>query len=678
MQKYFILAAISFLASLLLTPLVRTLAFRIGAVDSPGKRKVHRVPTPRLGGVAIVLSVSLSVAVFFASELLSTGVTPLRSEAWMPVLLGGALIFFIGVWDDIRPLRAWVKFLFQLAAALVAIYYGLYIKEISLFGSDRFELGFLAWPITILWIVGITNAFNLVDGLDGLAAGLALIAGGTSATLFLLRGDASTALFLIILVAALAGFLRYNFNPATIFLGDSGSLVIGYSLAVTAIAGSQKQATALAVLIPLLVFGLPIIDTLLSMLRRFVGGLRMFTSYKAPVKEQIRCLKRMFEADQRHIHHRLLAIGFSHRSAVLVLYLLSLGLSLLATISMLAQYRNAGIILVIVGLAAYLGIRKLGYEELTFLRAGTLLGWYEQLGFDRRFFLGFLDIALIAAAYWGAFALKYEFAWSAELKGWYMETFPLVLLAQLVCFIASGLYRGVWRALGVGDLIQVVVAVGVSVAISFSVAVISQPPGNAIYSFFCIDFLLLAILALSTRSMHRILDYLKHREQASGKEVLVYGAGRGGQFVVRELLQNIAFNLRPIGFIDDEPRLLNRSINRLPVLGSSRDLSLLLNARGVDALIVSSKKITPARLKNVLDLCRARQIKVLRYSFNIEPMEETPVTPRTRSASPATGGTGHNLAPGLKTSFKHVSPDETSGRRSVALTLAEFNSSLSK
>jgi UDP-GlcNAc:undecaprenyl-phosphate GlcNAc-1-phosphate transferase len=620
-QKYIILAAVSFLASLLLTPVIRTLAFRVGAVDSPGKRKVHRIPTPRLGGVSIVLSVGLSIWIFFTSDLLNTNVTRLPSEVSMALLLGGALTFFIGVWDDIKPVPASIKFLFQLAAAWIAVYYGLYVEQISMFGSDRLDLGSLAWPITILWIVGITNAFNLVDGLDGLAAGLALIAAGTCATLFLLGGDASNALFLVILIGALAGFLWYNFNPATIFLGDSGSLVIGYVLAVSAIAGSQKQATTLAVLIPFLVFGLPIIDTFLAMLRRFLGSLRMFKSIKVPLKEHVRGLKRVFEADQGHIHHRLLAIGFSHRNAVLVLYVFALGLSLLATISMLAHFRNVGIILVIVGLAVYIGIHKLGYEELQLFKAGTLLEWYEQFGFDRRFFLVFLDLALIAVAYWASFSLKYEFAWSSEVRNWYLESFPVVLLIQVVAFVCFGLYKGVWRALGIGDLIQIVLAVAVSIAISFSIAVISEPPGNAVYSFFCIDFLLLAMLICGSRSMHRVLSHFRQHEQTRGSDVLIYGAGRRGQSLIREILDNPSLQWRPIGFIDDEPALIHCTINRFPVLGSSRDLTRLLESRPIRGLIISSTKIAGHQLNTVLRLCRQREIKVLRYSLSIDPLD---------------------------------------------------------
>jgi UDP-GlcNAc:undecaprenyl-phosphate GlcNAc-1-phosphate transferase len=531
------------------------------------------------------------------------------------------VVFFVGVWDDFRPVPAWVKFLFQAAAAGIAIWFGVRIEHVSLLGGNILDLGMLAFPLTFLWIVGITNAFNLADGLDGLAAGLASIAAGTCAAIFLLRGDAQDTMLLTILLGALLGFLRYNFNPSTIFLGDSGSLMIGYILGVTAITGSQKGATALAVVIPLLVFGLPILDTLLSMIRRFVSGLSLIKSYKAPLKERILCAKRMFEADQGHIHHKLIAIGLSHRNAVLILYTLALGLSLMALISVAAQYRNAGIILVSVGLATYIGIRKLGYEEVAFLRRGTLLRWYEQLPFNRLFYLGFVDIVLITAAYWGAFVLKYELASTMDFKPWYLSMFPLVLLVQLGAFYVFGLYRGVWRAMGVGDLIRVSLAVGSSVALSYIVTVISMPP-TSVLSFFCIDLLVLGILVVGTRSAYRVLDYARQREVCKGGGVLVYGAGRGGQLILNELFQNTGLGLRPVGFLDDNPTLRGRTVNRVPVLGTSDDLASITKTRSISSLIISSTKITGDRLDKVINLCQERHITVLQGYLQLEPIVE--------------------------------------------------------
>ena len=617
----------SFLTSLALTPLVRILAIRLGAVDRPGERKIHTGLIPRLGGLSVVLSAALAFLVAYGVTSVLGDFNHFDLGAWMPILAGGALVLFVGIWDDLRPVPPWVKFLFQATAAGVAIGFGIRIERVTFFGGGPLDLGVLALPITFLWIVGLTNAFNLVDGLDGLAAGLASIAAGTSAAIFLLRGDVNDAMLLLILLGALLGFLRYNFNPATIFLGDSGSLFVGYVLAVTAITGSQKGATTLAVVTPLLVFGLPIADTLLSMVRRFVGGLRLVQPELVPFKDRILGAKRMFQADQRHIHHRLVDLGFSHRKAVLVLYALAFGLSCLALISVLAQYRNAGIILIVVGLATYIGIHKLGYEEVKFLKTGTLLRWYEHLAFNRLFFLGFADILLISAGYWAAFALKYGLFWPPELKAWYADAFPLVLMIQLAIFAVFGLYRGVWRAMGIGDLIRIGSAIGAALALSFSVAVVSSPPAGAL-EFFCIDFFVLGALVVGSRSAYRILDYVRQREGIIAGTTLIYGAGRGGQLVLKELLQNTEVGLRPIGFLDDDPKLKGRTLNRVPVFGNGSELACVMDLHPVAALVISSDKINGERLDQVIRLCREREVAVLRGRVHIEPLERNGAPPR--------------------------------------------------
>src|SRR5437867_8226168 len=219
MIKYLLLFLVSCVLSLILTPLVRLLALRIGAVDRPGVRKIHTQPVARLGGVGVVLAASLTAVLAVALEGIGDGFIRVDLGAWTPLLLGGSIVFLAGVWDDIRPLSARTKFLFQAAAAGVAIWMGVRIDQVYFLATGTVDLGLLAIPLTFLWIVGITNAFNLVDGLDGLAAGLASIAAGTCAAIFLLRGDAQDAMLVVILVGALAGVLRYNFNPAKIFLG---------------------------------------------------------------------------------------------------------------------------------------------------------------------------------------------------------------------------------------------------------------------------------------------------------------------------------------------------------------------------------------------------------------------------------------------------------------------------
>jgi UDP-GlcNAc:undecaprenyl-phosphate GlcNAc-1-phosphate transferase len=538
---------------------------------------------------------------------------------WLSVLPGGGIILLVGIWDDLRPVQAWVKFCCIATGAGIALWLGIRLENVSLFGSNSIDLGALSLPLTFVWIVGITNAFNLVDGLDGLAAGLAIIAAGASAAILLLHGEAQTSLLLAILLGALLGFLPYNFNPAKIFLGDCGSLVIGYILAVTSVMTVPKRATALAIVTPLLIFGLPMIDTLLSMARRLIGRLQVLQSIRAPLKAQIRGAKSMFEPDQRHIHHRLLALGFSHRNAVLFLYALALGLSSMALLSVFAHHRNTGIILITVGLATYVGLRKLGYEEITFLRAGTLLRWCESLTFNRRFFVGFIDLMLTTAAYWGAFVLQYPLPWGAELKAWYRGTFPLILVVQLTCLYALGLYRGVWRAAAIGDLIRVVAVVPLAVILSYIVAVVSLPPGDTL-RFFLLDALLLSALIVGVRSTYRVLDYMQQCAHVTGEATLIYGAGRGGQLVLRELRQNPDLGLRPIGFLDDNPRLQGLVVHGIPVLGSITGLRSIIEAHSISCLIVSSSKIKPERLGQAISICQEWRIPMLQAYLKLEPV----------------------------------------------------------
>jgi UDP-GlcNAc:undecaprenyl-phosphate GlcNAc-1-phosphate transferase len=609
----------AFCASLLLTPLVRSLAVRIGAIDQPGERKIHAVSMPRLGGVGVVGSAVVTVLTAGAVESWIGGVFTFNLEAWTPVFLGGTIVFLGGVWDDLRTLPAWGKFLFQALAAGIAIWCGIRVEQVSLLGSGSISLGILAFPLTFLWIVGITNAFNLVDGLDGLASGLAIIAAGTCATIFFLNGDTHAVPFILILLGALLGFLPYNFNPATIFLGDSGSQVVGYVLAVTALTGSRRGAQTLAVIIPLLIFGVPIIDTLLSMIRRFVGSLRLLRASRARLKERILCVKHMFAADQRHIHHRLLALGFSHRNAVLLFYALALGLSGLAFLSVLAQYRNAGVILLAVGVATFIGVRKLGYDEMAFLHTVTLLRWYEEVQFNHRFFLGFVDMVLMTLAYWGAFLLKYELPWTSELMVWYGNTFPWVLVLQLVAFAAAGLYRGVCRAAEVGDLMHVAGVTLLAVALSYAFAVLYIPPQGT-PGFFAIDALALGTLVVSVRSMYRVLEYLLPGETATSGTALIYGAGQDGQLLLRELRRHPHLGLQPIGFLDDDPTLHHRMVQRVPVLGSGEALKSVIDRQPIAALILSSSRLQGYRVRRAISLCQERGIPVLRGDLQLVPV----------------------------------------------------------
>jgi UDP-GlcNAc:undecaprenyl-phosphate GlcNAc-1-phosphate transferase len=603
--------------ALALTPLVRRLAQAMGVVDQPSARKIHTAPVPLLGGVSVIAAVGLTILAAIAFEQVTSQNLPFDISAVKPILLGGALVFCVGVWDDCRPLPVWLKFALQAVAAGVTVGYGIRVNHISLFGGSGFHLGVWGLPISFLWLIGITNAFNLLDGLDGLATGLAIIIAASNAAFFYLLGDTRDLLLLLILLGALLGFLRYNFNPATIFLGDSGSLVIGYVLAATALSGTQKSVTTLAVVVPLLVFGLPIADTLLSMTRRFLSSLHLLQSSKARLKDRLLCTKAMFEADKRHIHHRLLALGLSHRNAVLLLYGIALGLSSLALLSVLAQYRNAGMMLITFGAITYIGIRKLGYDEVVLLRSGTVLRWYEQAKVNRRLCHVLIDMALISLAYWGALLLKYDTLRPESLHAWHLQAFPIKLVMQLVFFYLMDVYRGVWRAFGIHDLIRLSGALLLASMLTYSVALLHTAPEGTL-SFFCIDAVLLGMLIVTVRGGYQILDALRYPVSATGKETLIYGAGRRGQLMLKELQQHTG--LQPVGFLDDDNTLHGRTVNRIPVLGSADDLKSILEHRPIDCLVLSSDHISELRLRRMATVCRECNIAVVQSSIHLQTL----------------------------------------------------------
>ena len=290
----------AFLVTFGLVPTVARLALLIGAVDNPNRRKVHEFPTPRLGGVAIYIGflVAMGTAVILAALLNRH----LNLNIFFGILFGGTILVLLGIIDDMRGLTPWVKFLFQFLAAAIAFGYGIRIEWLTNPFDSLITLGIFAIPITLLWVVGITNAVNLLDGLDGLAAGVTAIA---SATLFLVAlrtHQVDAAIYMIALAGCALGFLRYNFNPASIFLGDSGSLFLGFILACSSVAGVLKSTILVALIIPILILGIPIYDTASVIIRR--------VSSRQPV----------FSADKRHLHHRLLKAGFTQRQAVLAIY----------------------------------------------------------------------------------------------------------------------------------------------------------------------------------------------------------------------------------------------------------------------------------------------------------------------------------------------------------------------
>ena len=305
------------LLSYVCTPLVRVLAFKIGAVDVPKDgRRMHSVPIPRIGGLAIFLGFALTILAFCPmSRFLATA------------LFGGLVIVVMGVLDDIFALNAWLKLAVQVLVAVFAIVEGVTIEFISM-GNKMIPLGGWAIPITLVWVVGLTNSINLIDGLDGLACGVSAICSMSLFVVMIILGDFRSALVIAIVIGACIGFFPFNAHPAKIFMGDTGAQMLGYLLSLISIEGVFKTHTVFSFLIPLSIFGLPIFDTLFAIVRRLIHG-------KSP-----------FSSDRGHIHHRLIDMGFGQRKSTKILYSICGILGIAAVLLTLKYYVPAALIFI--------------------------------------------------------------------------------------------------------------------------------------------------------------------------------------------------------------------------------------------------------------------------------------------------------------------------------------------
>lgn len=338
--------AVAFISALVLTPLVIQFAFQIKAVDQPNYRKVHQKAMPRIGGLAI-----------FGAFLIGYFVLRPEDEHAVYILLGAILIILTGFLDDLLNITPKAKLLGQLAAAGIVIYGGLQVTFITLPLIGVIEFGYLSIPITLLWIVGITNAINLIDGLDGLAAGVSTIALIAMAVMAAIMGDVFVMGVALVLAASAIGFLFYNFHPAKIFMGDTGSLFLGFMISVLALSGF-KNVALISFIIPVLMLGVPVSDTFFAIIRR----IRLKQPISAP--------------DKSHLHHRLIAIGFSHRQTVIIIYFIAILFGVTAILFSQATVWGAVVLLIVVLLVIEIFVEVIGlagdnYRPLLNLVRGT-------------------------------------------------------------------------------------------------------------------------------------------------------------------------------------------------------------------------------------------------------------------------------------------------------------------
>jgi len=575
---YLVFFAAAFLLSLIFTPLVRVLARKTGQVAVPRDTRWSKKETALLGGLAIFAA---TVIAWWGAVVLS-GYQGF-GKPFLPIILCAAGIFLVGLVDDIVSLVPQHK----LAAQIVIV---------SLFMTFGFRLD---WTISrtadlflsILWLVGITNAFNLLDNMDGLAAGTAFIA---AAFIFLTHYtdpaiSAMTGPILIlcaVYMGALLGFLVYNFNPASIFMGDAGSLFIGFMMGALTMVGSETETLGhsagrlLSVIaIPIFILFIPILDT------GFVSFMRKF--FRRPISQ----------GGKDHSSHRLVAIGFSERKAVLVLYAFAAVSGLLA---LAVNSLSIGITLVLILLyllfVAFFWIylaRVKVYEEKSLLYDngfGAITPLIIQVTYRRRLFEVLLDLVLVSTAYYTAYLLRFEgpvYYLIGDNFRFFLKSLPIVVACQIFCFYIMGVYRGIWESTGLSDLIDYIKAITLGTVSSMLILLFIYRFVSFSRAVFFIYWVLLLVLISLSRLSFRLVDEGVKKGKQKGKPTLIYGAGAGGQMVAREIENNPALGLVIEGFLDDNPRKLKKKIMGYSVVGGRTDLDKIIRKKGIQQIIVS-------------------------------------------------------------------------------------------
>lgn len=601
----FLAVAASAILALVLTPLVRTLARRYGMVAKPKTDRWHKKPTAMLGGVAIWLAVVVSYLVFIRPATQGWGHFP---GSFLDVVMGAStFLFLVGLADDFLHTKPYQKLIGQVMGSAFIIYYGLALPWTS--------YSALNVALTIFWLIGITNAVNLLDNMDGLASGIAIIASGFLALSFLATGQLTEALMLMTFAGALLGFLVYNSSPASIFMGDCGSMFIGFFLASAAlvnVSGGRSRSLLPVLAVPILVLFIPIFDT------TFVTILRKLSGRAAS------------QGGRDHTSHRLVALGMSERHAVWMLYGLA---ALSGVLALLVQEVKldvslaaiAGFTILLTLLGVYLAGVKVYDETEEALAAGenSLYAFLIDFSYKRRIFEVLLDVILILLAYWGAYAVKFGALSGSAAWKLFLRTLPVLVFVKMAAFLVMGVYRGIWRYTSLDDLIVFAKAVVLSSVLSVMVVLFAFRFEGFSRTVFLIDGVLMFMFLAGSRMAFRLFrQVIPVARSGEGRRVLIYGAGDGGELLLRELLNNRALNYSPVGFLDDDPAKSGKLIHGLKVYGGNGDLNSVCEKHDVDEVLISSSRMSEERLQDILGFCRTQNILVKRMRITIEDVTE--------------------------------------------------------
>jgi UDP-GlcNAc:undecaprenyl-phosphate/decaprenyl-phosphate GlcNAc-1-phosphate transferase len=591
--------AASFIAAIILTPVVRAFARRRGFVAQPKSDRWHKQPTAMLGGVAIWFSVVITYVVFTSFHLIP------ESTYGRTIINASTFLFLVGLVDDLIHTKPYQKLIGQIMGSALVIYYGLtlpWTRSVS-----------INIAITIFWLIGITNAINLLDNMDGLAAGIAAIGASFLTMSFVVNGQPIEALMMAMFAAALVGFLIFNSNPASIFMGDCGSLFIGFFMASAAlvnVSGGRTRSFLPVLAVPILVLFIPIFDT------TFVTVLRKLSGRAAS------------QGGRDHTSHRLVALGMSERRAVWMLY----GFAALSGI-LAVSVREMKLDMSLAAIAAFtilltlLGVYLAGvkvYDEseaAVALKEKPLYTFLVDVSYKRRVFEVMLDVVLIILAYWSAYAVKFGAFSNNTAWNLFLKTLPVLVFFKMASFLVLGVYRGIWRYTSVDDLITFVKAVAVGSVLSILVLLFAFRFQGYSRTVFVLDGLFMLMLLAGSRLAFRFFrKVLPVANNGDGRRVLIYGAGDGGELFLREIRNNRDWKYSPIGFLDDDPAKARKVIHGLKVLGTGVELANVCRQQNIEEVLISSSTISDARVQEMIVLCHEQDIVLKRILMQIEEL----------------------------------------------------------
>ncbi|MBF0120483.1 MAG: glycosyl transferase [Desulfobacterales bacterium] len=586
--------SLSFILCFSITPFVRYIAGQKGWVAQPRKDRWHKKPTALMGGIAIYIAISLPL--FFLCLTTSGSVYPV---AWS----GITLLFILGVLDDFIRLKPQSKLIGQILVASMVTFFNFRFHWFNSLTIDTI--------ITIVWIVGVTNALNLIDNMDGLCAGVGFISGFCLSLLYM--GNFPEPLILaLILAGATLAFLFFNFNPASIFMGDCGSLIIGFTLSFLTLIypAHAKNINPISMYaVPLLILLVPIFDTTLVTLIRLLSG------------------RKASQGGRDHTSHRLVLMGFSEKKAVSFLY----GITLISGVSSVFVSKSDSltspaviipVFLSIILMGVYLSqIRVYPEKEFSVLRDKSYTPILIELTYKRQLLLVILDFCIISFAYYLSYRLRFDSNAFPFYFKVFLRSLPAIIACKFIAFFVIGIYRGIWTFLSSNDGFVYLKA-------SFAATVLSVVCVTFIYRFqsfskgiFLIDFLLTTGFILFSRFSFRFFDETIKRRTLSGDLVLIYGAGRGGEILLREILNNKSLNIKPLGFIDDNTLKVGKSIYGYSVMGTFNDIEAIHKKNNISGILISFHDKDNDRFDKIKLFCKENELFLKCFSVHLEEID---------------------------------------------------------